>query len=83
MLPVISEENYQVVISEVLNDLPNWRKSMIHYIKEDNPEVNSAIVQLAQSTNLDPKAVATGAYAVYKMLEHAFEEQAFIKDDED
>ena len=83
MLPVISEENYQVVISEVLNDLPNWRKSMIHYIKEDNPEVNSAIVQLAQSTNLDPKAVATGAYAAYKMLEHAFEEQAFIKDDED
>ena len=65
----------------MLVDISGWRKSMIHYIKEDNPEVNSAIVELANQTELDPKAVATGAYAVYKMLELAFDEQGFISDD--
>lgn len=80
MLPIISEENFQTVIQDIMEDLPSWRKSMIHYIKEDNPEVNSAIVELANKTDLDPKAVATGAYAVYKMLELAFDEQGFVDD---
>lgn len=82
MLPVISEENFQIVISDLLNDISGWRKSMIHYIKEENPEVNSAIVELANKTDLDPKAVATGAYAVYKMLELAFDEQGISLDDD-
>ena len=56
---------------------------MIHYIKDENPEVNSAIIELANKTDLDPKAVATGAYAVYKMLEMAFEEQAFTTSDDE
>lgn len=81
MLPVISEENFQSVVNELIRDISSWRKSMIHYIKEENPEVNSAIVELANKTDLDPKAVATGAYAVYKMLETAFGEQVFNADD--
>ena len=56
---------------------------MIHYIKEENPEVNSAIIELANKTGLDPKAVATGAYAIYKMLETAFEEQTFTMQDDE
>ena len=83
MLPIITEENFQSVMEDLLKDLPNWRKSMIHYVKEENPEVNSAIVELAQKIELDPKAVATGAYAVYKMIEIAFEEQSFIEDIKD
>ena len=82
MLPIISEENFETVINDLLEDISGWRKSMIHYIKEDNPEVNSAIVELANKTDLDPKAVATGAYAVYKMLELAFDEQGFTSEDE-
>lgn len=84
MLPIVSEENFQSVIDELLLDIPTWRKSMIHYIKDENPEINSAIVELANKTDLDPKAVATGAYAVYKMLEAAFLEQGFnsVEDDE-
>ena len=81
MLPVISEENFQNIIDEIIPDISTWRKSMIHYIKDENPEVNSAIIELANKTDLDPKAVATGAYAVYKMLEMAFEEQAFTTSD--
>ena len=83
MLPVVSEETFQNIIDEITTDISAWRKSMIHYIKDENPEVNSAIIELANKTDLDPKAVATGAYAVYKMLEIAFSEQAFtVQDDE-
>lgn len=71
MLPLINEENLKFVLDELMPDVSGWRKSMIHYIKDVNPEVNSAIVELANNTDLDPKAVATGAYAVYKMLEAA------------
>ena len=42
---------------------------MIHYIKDENPELNSAIIELANKTSLDPKALATGAYLAYKLLE--------------
>ena len=83
MLPVISEETFLNVIDEITADIQSWRKSMIHYIKEENPEVNSAIIELANKTGLDPKAVATGAYAIYKMLETAFEEQTFTMQDDE
>ncbi len=83
MLPVISEENFQNVMSELMADISGWRKSMIHYVKDENPEVNSAIVELANKTDLDPKAVATGAYAVYKMIETAFSEQTFSDSNDD
>ena len=83
MLPVISEETFLNVIDEVTADIQSWRKSMIHYIKEENPEVNSAIIELANKTGLDPKAVATGAYAIYKMLETAFEDQTFTMQDDE
>ena len=82
MLPIIDENTFQTVINDLLDDISGWRKSMIHYIKEDNPEVNSAIVEIANKTDLDPKAVATGAYVVYKMLEYAFDEQGFSAEDD-
>ena len=64
MLPIINEEIFETVIDELLSDISGWRKSMIHYIKDENPEINSALVALAQKTDLDPKALATGAYSV-------------------
>lgn len=82
MLPIISEENIQTVLKDILTDISSWRKSMIHYVKDENPEVNTIIVELAKETELDPKAVATGAYAVYKMLEVAFNEQGYNDSDE-
>ncbi len=83
MLPIINEEIFETVIDELLSDISGWRKSMIHYIKDENPEINSALVALAQKTDLDPKALATGAYAVYKMLELANENQPFLAADDD
>ena len=49
---------------------------MIHYIKDENPEINSAIIEAANNTDLDPKAVALGAYMTYILIEMA------AKDDE-
>ncbi|MEW5822471.1 MAG: hypothetical protein AB1782_19915 [Cyanobacteriota bacterium] len=75
VLPLITEEMREAVFEEIGEDVHSWRKTMIHYIKEDNPEVNAAIIQAATITSLDAKAVATGAYMIYKMLESAAKEQ--------
>ncbi|MGM9994246.1 MAG: hypothetical protein ACI37R_05910 [Candidatus Avigastranaerophilus sp.] len=48
---------------------------MIHYIKDENPEINQAIIEAAQNTDLDPKAVALGAYMTYILLETAIKEE--------
>lgn len=71
MLPIIDEEIYSKVMEDALSDISAWRKRMIHYIKDENPEINTAIIDIAQKTNLEPKAVATGAYMTYLLLEHA------------
>ncbi|MBR1424221.1 hypothetical protein IJ579_01505 [bacterium] len=71
MLPVISEETANTAFNEIFEDMPAWRKKMIHYIKEENPEINTAIIEAANKTDLDPKAVALGAYMTYLMIELA------------
>lgn len=48
---------------------------MIHYIKDENPEINTAIIEAANHTDLDPKAVALGAYMTYSLLEAAAKEE--------
>ena len=78
MLPIINEDQKDLVFTDILNDIHAWRKSMIHYIKEENPEINQAIIDIASNTDLDPKAVALGAYMVYKMLEIAESEQGSV-----
>lgn len=47
---------------------------MIHYLKEENPEINTAIIEAANNSDLDPKAVALGAYMTYRLLELAMKE---------
>lgn len=75
VLPLITEEMGAEVFEEVFKDINVWRKSMIHYIKDENPEVNTAIIEAANKTALDPKAVALGAYMTYKLLELAAKEE--------
>lgn len=74
MLPIISEETAAKVFSEIFKDMPAWRKKMIHYIKDENPEINTAIIEAANNTDLDPKAVALGAYMTYLLLDLAMKE---------
>lgn len=70
MQPLISIDDVENLINEIITDLPKWRKDMIHYIKDENPELNTAIIELSQKTDLEPKALATGAYMAYKLLEN-------------
>ncbi|MBQ3819504.1 hypothetical protein II810_03565 [bacterium] len=74
MLPIISEESAAALFGEIFKDMPSWRKNMIHYIKEENPEINTAIIEAANRTDLDPKAVALGAYMTYSLIETAVKE---------
>lgn len=82
MLPLITEEQSSLVFAEVFQDVRIWRKNMIQYIKEENPEVNTSILEAAKNTELDPKAVALGAYMVYRMLELASDEGEMTDSDE-
>lgn len=80
MLPVISEDIANTAFSEIFEDMPVWRKKMIHYIKEENPEINTAIIEAANKTDLDPKAVALGAYMTYLLIELAAKENETMMD---
>ena len=71
MLPLITEDIKESLLEETIPDVAEWRKKMIHYIKEENPEVNALIIESAQQTSLDPKAIALGAYLTYVALEKA------------
>lgn len=71
MLPIIDENIIDNVLKDAMIDIHSWRKKMIHYVKDVNPEINTAIIEIAQKTDLDPKAVATGAYMTYLLLEKA------------
>ncbi|MBR6163437.1 hypothetical protein IKQ26_06080 [bacterium] len=86
MLPIVTEEQSSLAFAEIFQDVHSWRKKMIHYIKDENPEINSAIIEAANNTDLDPKAVALGAYMTYILLEMASKEQdtmGVIEDDEE
>ena len=77
MLPIITEEISSLIFTEIFQDVNGWRKKMIHYIKDENPEINTAIIEAANHTDLDPKAVALGAYMTYALLEEAANEDSY------
>ena len=81
LLPLISEEVSGKIFDIIFKDVNTWRKSMIHYIRDENPEINTAIIEAANKTSLDPKAVALGAYMTYKLIEEAAKDQEFIIED--
>lgn len=74
MLPIITEEISSEIFSEAFLDVQAWRKNMVQYLKEENPEINSAILEVAKhDEGIDLKAVALGAYLSYRLLEVATE----------
>ncbi len=71
MIPFVTEEDAIAAFKEIFVDVDAWRKKMIHYVKEENPEINTAIIEAAHKTDLDPKAIALGAYMSYLLIEKA------------
>ncbi len=81
MLPIITEEISSEIFSEAFQDVHAWRKNMVQYLKEENPEINSAILEVAKyDENIDLKAVALGAYLSYRLIEIAAESEGITLD---
>lgn len=82
MLPIITEEISSEIFGEVFQDVQAWRKQMVQYLKEENPEVNTAILEVAKYDEaIDLKAVALGAYLSYRLIEVAAENEGFAFSD--
>ena len=82
MLPIITEEVSAEVFGEVFQDIQGWRKNMVQYLKEENPEINTAILEVAKyDENIDLKAVALGAYISYRLIETATENDGLTIED--
>jgi len=75
MLPIVSSDQAEKVFKSVFKDVHGWRKKMIHYVKSQNPEINTAIIKASDRTELDPKAIALGAYMTYMLIEYASKEE--------
>ena len=76
MLPIVTEEISSEIFGEVFQDVQAWRKGMVQYLKEENPEINTAILEVAKyDENIDLKAVALGAYLSYRLIEIAAENE--------
>ena len=79
MLPIITEEITTEIFGEVFQDVQSWRKNMVQYLKEENPEINTAILEVAKyDENIDLKAVALGAYLSYRLIEIATENEGLV-----
>ena len=74
MLPVVTEKIRSALESLFSKDTETWKKGMVHHLKEDNPEINSLLLSLAQGSE-DPKSVITAGYLVYNVLELATKEE--------
>lgn len=81
MLPIITEEVSSEIFTEAFQDVQSWRKNMVQYLKEENPEINTAILEVAKhDEKIDLKAVALGAYLTYRLLETATDDESLSVD---
>ena len=82
MIPIITEDISSEIFGEVFQDVQSWRKNMVQYLKEENPEINTAILEVAKyDENIDLKAVALGAYISYRLIETATENDGLTIED--
>lgn len=68
MLPVVTEETCAQLERTLQEDAEGWKKSMVHRLKEENPEINTLLLALAQQSK-DPKSVIMAGYMVYGVLD--------------
>lgn len=82
MLPIITEDISAEIFTEAFQDVQAWRKNMVQYLKEENPEINSAILEVAKyDEGIDLKAVALGAYLSYRLIEVATDNEGLSIED--
>lgn len=74
MLPLVTEEIFNVVVAQLEASEEDWKRQMVHRIKEENPEINTLLLELATQSD-DPKAFILGGYIVYAAMELADRQQ--------
>lgn len=74
MLPVVTAEIREQLESIIASTPEEWKREMVHHLKEDNPEINALLLTLAQDAT-DAKQVILAGYLVYKALELAEESE--------
>lgn len=72
MLPVVTPDIREQLESLINSPTEDWKKELVYHIKEDNPELNTLLLTLADGSS-DPKRVILAGYLVYKSLELAEE----------
>jgi hypothetical protein len=75
LLPVVTPETRKKLDEYIAKSEEQWKREMIHHLKEENPEINSLLLELAQNST-DPKNVVMAGYLVYKALEMAQTEES-------
>jgi hypothetical protein len=71
VLPVITSDIREQVEALLAEHADEWKREMVHHLKEDNPEVNSLLLNIANGS-ADPKGIVMSGYLVYKALELAY-----------
>jgi hypothetical protein len=74
VLPVVTSDIRKTLEEIVVNNSDEWKREMVHHLKEDNPELNSLLLGLAQDSS-DAKKIILAGYLVYKALEIAEEQE--------
>ncbi len=70
MLPVVTEDIITMLRSELEASSEDWKRALVQRIREDNPEVNTLLLEAAKAAD-DPKSLILGGYLVYCALEVA------------
>ncbi|MDH4379287.1 MAG: hypothetical protein QE263_05225 [Vampirovibrionales bacterium] len=72
MLPIVTEDLLNVLKAQLEASPDDWKRSMLNKLREENPEVNTLLLEVAQTMNLgDPKSIILGGFLVYSALELA------------
>lgn len=77
MLPVVTEDILTLIRTELDSDSEDWKRALLQRIREDNPEVNTLLLEAAKSSD-DPKSLILGGYLVYCALEIAEQAEASL-----
>lgn len=70
MLPIVTEDLVALIDAQLQASPDDWKRAMVQRIKEDNPELNTLLLQQAQHS-AHPKDLILGAYIIYCALELA------------
>lgn len=70
MLPIVTEDLVALIGAQLESNPDEWKRAMVQRIKEDNPELNTLFLQMAQHSD-HPKELILGGYLTYCALELA------------